>query len=109
MSAACCQAVAKGVSEAELNRAKRATVTAVLSNLESRAIVAEDIGRQILTYGDRCAPASNFLSAALLCSCHHAFVEDPVKAVRRSPGEDTGALQKFAGYDALGKRWMHTK
>ena len=53
---ACCQAVAKGVSEAELNRAKRATVTAVLSNLESRAIVAEDIGRQILTYGDRCAP-----------------------------------------------------
>lgn len=48
------QAVAKGaVSAEELSRAKTATVSSVLMNLESRAVVAEDIGRQILTYGER--------------------------------------------------------
>ena len=48
------QAVAHDTTETELARAKAATVSAVLSNLESRAIVAEDIGRQLLTYGERC-------------------------------------------------------
>lgn len=41
------------VSRLELKRAKEATKSAVLMNLESRMIVAEDIGRQILTYGER--------------------------------------------------------
>lgn len=49
------QAVAKGVPEAELERAKAAAVSSVLMNLESRAVVAEDIGRQVLTYGHRYA------------------------------------------------------
>ncbi len=48
------QAVAKEVSSAELERAKAAAVSSVLMNLESRAVVAEDIGRQVLTYGHRC-------------------------------------------------------
>lgn len=48
------------VSEAELQRAKNATVSAVLMNLESRVVVTEDIGRQILTYGHR-KPVSEFL------------------------------------------------
>ena len=52
------QAAAAGVTEAELSRAKKATISAVLSNLESRGIVGEDIGRQILTYGDRCGALS---------------------------------------------------
>ena len=47
------QAVASQVSEEELERAKKATISSVLMNLESRAVVAEDIGRQILTYGHR--------------------------------------------------------
>ena len=47
-------AVAKDVSEGELERAKAAAVSSVLMNLESRAVVAEDIGRQVLTYGHRC-------------------------------------------------------
>lgn len=48
------------VSEAELQRAKNATVSAVLMNLESRVVVTEDIGRQILTYGHR-KPVAEFL------------------------------------------------
>lgn len=55
------QAVAKGVPEAELERAKAAAVSSVLMNLESRAVVAEDIGRQVLTYGHR-KPVAEFVS-----------------------------------------------
>lgn len=46
-----------GITAEELERAKAATVSSILMNLESKAIVAEDIGRQILTYGERKAPA----------------------------------------------------
>ena len=50
--------VASGqITEEELARAKAATVSSILMNLESKAIVAEDVGRQILTYGERKAPA----------------------------------------------------
>ncbi|ERN16185.1 hypothetical protein AMTR_s00030p00236070, partial [Amborella trichopoda] len=41
------------VKEVELIRAKNSTKSAVLMNLESRMVVTEDIGRQILTYGCR--------------------------------------------------------
>ncbi|KAF3785783.1 Mitochondrial-processing peptidase subunit alpha [Nymphaea thermarum] len=50
------------VTEAELYRAKNATRSAVLMNLESRMIICEDIGRQILTYGNR-KPVEHFLKA----------------------------------------------
>ena len=56
-------AVANGKIEAkELDRAKAATVSSILMNLESRSVVAEDIGRQILTYGERKSPAE-FIAA----------------------------------------------
>lgn len=48
------------VTEVELNRAKNSTKSAVLMNLESRMVVTEDIGRQILTYGQR-KPVEHFL------------------------------------------------
>lgn len=48
------------VTEVELNRAKNSTKSAVLMNLESRMVVTEDIGRQILTYGHR-KPVEHFL------------------------------------------------
>ncbi|RVW45369.1 Mitochondrial-processing peptidase subunit alpha [Vitis vinifera] len=41
------------VDQVQLTRAKEATKSAVLMNLESRMIASEDIGRQILTYGER--------------------------------------------------------
>eukprot|EP01018_Ginkgo_biloba_P001605 Gb_01400 [translate_table: standard] len=50
------------VTEVELNRAKNSTKSAVLMNLESRMVVTEDIGRQILTYGER-KPVGHFLKA----------------------------------------------
>ncbi|CAA6660621.1 unnamed protein product [Spirodela intermedia] len=48
------------VSEIEFQRAKNTTRSAVLMNLESRMIIAEDIGRQLLTYGCR-KPVEHFL------------------------------------------------
>ncbi|GLJ30406.1 hypothetical protein SUGI_0601650 [Cryptomeria japonica] len=48
------------VTNVELNRAKNSTKSAVLMNLESRMVVTEDIGRQILTYGER-KPVEHFL------------------------------------------------
>jgi processing peptidase subunit alpha len=54
-------AVADGkVNQKHLDRAKAATKSAILMNLESRMIAAEDIGRQILTYGER-KPVDQFL------------------------------------------------
>ncbi|PON54492.1 Coenzyme PQQ biosynthesis protein [Parasponia andersonii] len=48
------------VTQAQLNRAKESTKSAVLMNLESRMISSEDIGRQVLTYGER-KPVEHFL------------------------------------------------
>uniref|UniRef100_A0A0E0JU27 Uncharacterized protein n=1 Tax=Oryza punctata TaxID=4537 RepID=A0A0E0JU27_ORYPU len=48
------------VTDIELARAKNSTISSVLMNLESRVIVAEDIGRQLLTYGCR-KPVDHFL------------------------------------------------
>ncbi|KAI4350765.1 hypothetical protein L6164_005185 [Bauhinia variegata] len=50
------------VDEVQLSRAKQATKSAILMNLESRMVVSEDIGRQILTYGER-KPVEDFLKA----------------------------------------------
>lgn len=48
------------VTDGELQRAKNTTISAVLMNLESRVVVTEDIGRQILTYGNR-KPLNEFI------------------------------------------------
>ncbi|KMZ75037.1 Mitochondrial-processing peptidase subunit alpha [Zostera marina] len=50
------------VTPAQLNRAKASTKSEILMNLESRVIVADDIGRQILTSGER-KPIEHFLKA----------------------------------------------
>ncbi|CAA2953798.1 mitochondrial-processing peptidase subunit alpha-like [Olea europaea subsp. europaea] len=50
------------VDQVQLNRAKQATKSAILMNLESRMVASEDIGKQILTYGGR-KPVEHFLKA----------------------------------------------
>eukprot|EP00191_Tetraselmis_sp_GSL018_P009543 CAMPEP_0177603776 /NCGR_PEP_ID=MMETSP0419_2-20121207/15720_1 /TAXON_ID=582737 /ORGANISM="Tetraselmis sp., Strain GSL018" /LENGTH=483 /DNA_ID=CAMNT_0019097625 /DNA_START=116 /DNA_END=1567 /DNA_ORIENTATION=+ len=55
-------AIAQGVPEDELERAKRAAASSVLMNLESKDVVCEDIGRQVLTYGHR-KSAAEFVEA----------------------------------------------
>ncbi len=47
------QAVANDVPAVELERAKAATISSVLMNLESKSVVAEDIGRQVDGGGGR--------------------------------------------------------
>ncbi|ETV88580.1 hypothetical protein H257_00138 [Aphanomyces astaci] len=47
-----------GVDSTELSRAKNQLKSSVLMNLESRMILYEDIGRQLLTYGIRESPES---------------------------------------------------
>uniref|UniRef100_A0A7N0UV31 Mitochondrial-processing peptidase subunit alpha n=1 Tax=Kalanchoe fedtschenkoi TaxID=63787 RepID=A0A7N0UV31_KALFE len=48
------------VSQPEVDRAKQATKSAILMHLESRMVASEDIGRQILTYGER-KPVDDYL------------------------------------------------
>ncbi|KAK9060788.1 hypothetical protein SSX86_021494 [Deinandra increscens subsp. villosa] len=50
------------VFQVHLNRAKLATKSSILMNLESRLVASEDIGRQILTFGER-KPVDYFLKA----------------------------------------------
>jgi processing peptidase subunit alpha len=75
---------AKGaVSEAELSRAKNATISAVMMNLESKSIIAEDIGRQILTYGERKSPEEfiadcSKVTAADIAACATAMLKSPL-------------------------------
>ncbi|GKD71681.1 mitochondrial-processing peptidase subunit alpha-like protein [Tanacetum coccineum] len=48
------------VNQVQLDRAKKSTKSAILMNLESRVVASEDIGRQVLTYGER-KPVEFFL------------------------------------------------
>ncbi|KAJ8750912.1 hypothetical protein K2173_016093 [Erythroxylum novogranatense] len=50
------------VESVQLSRAKQSTKSAILMNLESRMMASEDIGRQVLTYGER-KPVEHFLKA----------------------------------------------
>jgi len=48
--------MADTISDVELSRAKSQLTSSLLMNLESRPILFEDIGRQVLTYGKRNSP-----------------------------------------------------
>lgn len=98
------QAVAKEVPEAELERAKAAAISSVLMNLESRAVVAEDIGRQVLTYGHR-KPVDEFVKE--IKALRPADLAGAVsKLIKTAPS--LGVLGETAGlprYDVLAKRF----
>jgi len=56
------EAVGNGkFTDEELQRAKNATISQVLYNLESKGIICEDIGRQVLLYGKR-FPVSEYIA-----------------------------------------------
>jgi processing peptidase subunit alpha len=58
--AALCEEMTKmagSISDVELARAKNQLKSSLLMNLESRPILFEDIGRQVLTYGARTPPS----------------------------------------------------
>ncbi|GAB2292443.1 hypothetical protein Dimus_026683 [Dionaea muscipula] len=48
------------VNQVQLERAKASTKSAILMNLESRMVASEDLGRLLLTYGER-KPVEHFL------------------------------------------------
>lgn len=47
------ESLSKGVPADELDRAKQRTASVICNALESKETSAEDLGRQILTYGQR--------------------------------------------------------
>ncbi|URE38044.1 mitochondrial-processing peptidase subunit, partial [Musa troglodytarum] len=69
------------VDQLQLDRAKESTKSAVLMNLESRMVASEDIGRQILTYGEshisRCEYGN--VCIRLLKKCDAAGMEKPIE------------------------------
>ena len=87
------------MSAAELNRAKKQTIAAVFSNLENHSIVAEDIGRQILTYGERRGPATLMCCRPccapplLSSSCHCSH--DCIVGVRHDAMKVAGSLRMW--------------
>ncbi|GJN16628.1 hypothetical protein PR202_gb03633 [Eleusine coracana subsp. coracana] len=91
------------VTEVELKRAKNSTISSVLMNLESRVIVAEDIGRQLLTYGCR-KPIDYFLQ------CMDDITVDDIMAFARKllSSKPTmaswGDVDKIPAYDYVCKR-----
>lgn len=97
-------AVAKGVPEEELERAKAAAIGSVLMNLESRAVVAEDIGRQVLTYGHR-KPVAEFVTE--LSALTPADLTAAVGRLLKSPPSMAvlGDIAHVQRYDQVAKRF----
>ncbi|KAG9455021.1 hypothetical protein H6P81_007925 [Aristolochia fimbriata] len=91
------------VTELELLRAKNATKSAVLMNLESRMIVTEDIGRQMLTYGCR-KSADYFLKAVEeltldhLASLAQKLLSSPLTMVSWGDVDRVPSYDSVSGY-----------
>ncbi|CAM0885407.1 unnamed protein product [Alopecurus aequalis] len=98
-------AIATPGQEVELTRAKNSTISSVLMNLESRVIVAEDIGRQLLTYGCR-KPIDYFLE------CMDELTLDDVTAFAQKllSSQPTmaswGDVDKVPPYEFVSKRFQ---
>ncbi|XP_026405529.1 mitochondrial-processing peptidase subunit alpha-like isoform X2 [Papaver somniferum] len=92
------------VKEYELNRAKEAAKSAVLMNMESRTVASEDIGRQILTYGER-KPVEDFLKAIDavtlddIASIAQRIISSPLTMAAH------GQVSKLESYDTIAARF----
>jgi processing peptidase subunit alpha len=98
------ESVAQDLTDVELARAKSAAASSVLMNLESRAVVSEDIGRQVLTYGHR-KPINEFIQ-----EIEKVSVADVKKAVtemmKKPPTMATiGDVASVPRYDLVSKRF----
>ena len=98
------EAVASDIPEEELERAKAAAKSSVLMNLESRAVVSEDIGRQILTYGHR-KPISDFISE--IEAVKAADIKAAVSKLLKSPPTlaSFGDIANIPRYELVAKRF----
>ncbi|KAL0308548.1 UNVERIFIED_CONTAM: Mitochondrial-processing peptidase subunit alpha [Sesamum radiatum] len=95
------------VDQVQLNRAKQSTKSAILMNLESRMVASEDIGKQILTYGER-KPVEHFLKAV-----DEVTAQDLAKIAQKllsSPltMASYGDVLHLPSYDAVSSRF-HSK
>ncbi|KAK1300561.1 Mitochondrial-processing peptidase subunit alpha [Acorus calamus] len=94
------------VTERELLRAKNSTKSAVLINLESRVINAEDIGRQVLIYGCR-KPVQYFLQCL-----EELTIDDLVVLAQKilsSPltMSSWGAVDQVPDYNTVSRRFRN--
>ena len=98
------ESVAQDLTEVELARAKSAAASSVLMNLESRAVVSEDIGRQVLTYGHR-KPINEFIQEIEKVSV--ADVKKAVKEMMMKPPTmaTIGDVANVPRYDLVSKRF----
>merc|ERR1712196_750205 len=95
------EAVASGgVTDAELARAKASAAASIQMNLESKAIVCEDVGRQLLTYGQRTG-GEEFV--AEVHQVTKADVEKVVKDMLKSapPFVACGEVSQMPSYETL--------
>ncbi|XP_044464649.1 mitochondrial-processing peptidase subunit alpha-like [Mangifera indica] len=92
------------VDQVQLDRAKQSTKSAILMNLESRMVVSEDIGRQVLTYGDR-KPVDHFLKAVNditvkdITSIAQKLLSSPLTMA------SYGDVINVPSYDSIGKKF----
>lgn len=92
------------ISDVELSRAKNQLKSSLLMNLESRPVLFEDIGRQVLTYGARTDPAElvaqiEAVTAADLNAAAAAMLKTPPSVVVYG---DTTSVPR---YDLIAKQF----
>ena len=80
--------MAGDLSDEEFNRAKNMTKSSVLMNLESKPIILEDMGKQMLCYGKR-------LTAAEVCAQIDSVTAADVQKVAKAM---LGSQLSYAAY-----------
>jgi len=92
------------ISDVELSRAKNQLTSSLLMNLEQRSVLFEDIGRQVLVYGERESPESlvaqiDAVTSADLTAVAGAMLKTPPSVVVHG---DTTCVPR---YDLIAKQF----
>jgi len=93
-----------GISAEELDRAKNQLTSSLLMNLESRAVLFEDIGRQTLVYGHRVPPEQLVKEISAVTA---ADVTAVAKALLKTPPSVAvyGDTTSVPRYDLIAKQF----